>query len=81
MIPALFLAALACPPETSLPETVARIEASGGVMVDFVPVRGVGFDHLLIAEFGGAIVAGPFKDGCSIAPPYPFGPALQRAGA
>ncbi len=60
--------------------TMALIEDNGGTFLDLIDVNGAGFDQLVIADLGGAIVVGAFNGGCAVGGPVALGPSVVRTG-
>ena len=54
----------------TLPDVVLQIE-KGGVFVDLVDIRGDGFNQMLVAVLGDALVVGFVLDGCVVSDPFP----------
>jgi hypothetical protein len=70
-----------CPEGNSIPEVVQIIEDGGGTFLDLVNVNGDGFNQLLVADYGGAIMVGRFLMGCAVEGPLALGRSVVPVGA
>ena len=61
----------------TLPDVVLQIE-KGGVFVDLVDIRGDGFNQMLVAVLGDALVVGFVLDGCVVSDPLPVASVTKQ---